>query len=574
MADPFSIAGSTVGVISLGLQVCGLLITYCRSVKDADQDIRSIPNKASGLRVPLKTLRDILEEYEFSDTEAHPWTLGSTAQSDIRDDLNEKDTLRDMIRDLDEIQMNLHTSLHVYSLRNMSLIPYMVELQKKNFAEVQQLSRTLANNVTRRAEERALGENQDYSSIIVINPNNEFLHAREFFIHVELQGEKASLEGLIQQHQQWYLEEFLVDSGTPVDTTTEQGQTALDILCTVMGPQEERSRRALQDILSEDEDVAVFPEIAKIILREHDSALREALNSGLANVNDTTQSLTLLEISIGWPKGLQILLEAGADISRYLKGPHDPISRAICLPCRNSLNVLLKAGCNIRTYQLYDDYDLCAESPEIVLDIVEGLAARRKRLRDLARCHLPLQQLPSLMPSNTLPDTTAAGLIDDLIARRVAVDSALWVEFPGRSVYHAEYSTKSNPWKLSWKLPYLGVDTMEALYKVGFHDIDATDSSGRTPLMTIPSNSWALVPTIRWFISKGANLFRILPRSHATVFHYLACLLVCGMPVLKSEYNPLSYYIIHAPIQDNCLYQWLCEEFFNPIGKDQSVSSS
>jgi hypothetical protein len=399
--------------------------------------------------------------------------------------------------------------------------------------------------------------------------------------------------------------EFLVDSGTPVDTTTRQGQTALDILCTVMGPQEERSRlvhylkghgsyifdlskvssgrcrRALQDILSEDEDgkpllvlypllmltqikVAVFPEIAKIILREHDSALREALNSGLANVNDTTQSLTLLEISIGWPKDLQILLEAGADISRYLKGPHDPISRAICLPCRNSLNVLLKAGCNIRTYQLYDDYDLCAKSPEIVLDIVEGLAARRKRLRDLVRCHLPLQQLPSLMPSNTLPDTTAAGLIDDLIARRVAVDSALWVEFPGRSVYHAEYSTKSNPWKLSWKLPYLGVDTMEALYKVGFHDIDATDSSGRTPLMTIPSNSWASVPTIRWFISKGANLFRILPRSHATVFHYLACLLVCGMPVLKSEYNPLSYYIIHAPIQDNCVCG-CCSEGYTPL---------
>jgi hypothetical protein len=149
MADPFSIAGSTVGVVSLGLQVCGLLITYYRSVKDADQDIQSISNKSAGLRVPLKTLRDILEEYEFPDPETHPWTIGSTAQSDMRDDLKDKvqvivtaierlkasidkyclstsqgldgrfragykklvyhfrkDTLRDMIRDLDEIQMN------------------------------------------------------------------------------------------------------------------------------------------------------------------------------------------------------------------------------------------------------------------------------------------------------------------------------------------------------------------------------------------------------------------------------------------------------------------------------------
>ncbi|KAL3469151.1 hypothetical protein BJX99DRAFT_265470 [Aspergillus californicus] len=58
MADPFSIAGSTVGVVSLGLQVCNTLVTYCRSVKDADQDIQTIANKAAGLRVPLKTLRD------------------------------------------------------------------------------------------------------------------------------------------------------------------------------------------------------------------------------------------------------------------------------------------------------------------------------------------------------------------------------------------------------------------------------------------------------------------------------------------------------------------------------------
>ncbi|KAI9373041.1 hypothetical protein BJX61DRAFT_505013 [Aspergillus egyptiacus] len=151
MADLFSIAGSTVSVISLGLQVCNMLVSYCRSVRDADQDIQSIANKATGLRVPLKTLRDILEEEEMSDVEAN--SRRPPGKSEITEDMRakveaivaaitrlkmavdkygpaasqgrlragykkimyplRKETLQDMLKELDEIQMNLHTSLHL-----------------------------------------------------------------------------------------------------------------------------------------------------------------------------------------------------------------------------------------------------------------------------------------------------------------------------------------------------------------------------------------------------------------------------------------------------------------------------
>ncbi|KAL3488605.1 hypothetical protein BJX62DRAFT_239957 [Aspergillus germanicus] len=290
MADPFSIAGSTVGVVSL----------------DADQDIQSISNKAAGLRVPLKTLRDILEEYEFSDPETHPWTIGSSAQSDIRDDL--KDKVQVIVAAIERLK----ESINKYG------------------------PSTAQGHGRFRAGYKKLG----------VCGASYFLLSEEIFV--------ANITKLVK---------FLVESGTPVDTTTRSGQTALDILCHAMrfstgnralvkylidrggnfvdmsNMRFKPSRLLLQEALSYDEDKMV-----KIILQQSEPELRAALNSKLVNVNGTIQSLTLLEIIVGWPRGVQILLEAGVDIERYPSVPHDPISQAIRLQCRESLCLLLQAG--------------------------------------------------------------------------------------------------------------------------------------------------------------------------------------------------------------------------------------
>jgi ankyrin repeat domain-containing protein 50 len=56
MTDPFSVAGSAVGVISLGLTVCQGLLDYYGSWKDYSSDIEATFNSLAGLTSTLRLL--------------------------------------------------------------------------------------------------------------------------------------------------------------------------------------------------------------------------------------------------------------------------------------------------------------------------------------------------------------------------------------------------------------------------------------------------------------------------------------------------------------------------------------
>lgn len=60
MGDPFSVTGSAVGVISLGLQVCQGLASYINKYKSADKEIPDLKCKVEGLDLILQGLRDTL----------------------------------------------------------------------------------------------------------------------------------------------------------------------------------------------------------------------------------------------------------------------------------------------------------------------------------------------------------------------------------------------------------------------------------------------------------------------------------------------------------------------------------
>ncbi|CAI7599445.1 unnamed protein product [Penicillium pancosmium] len=62
MSDPFSVAGSAVGVISLGLQVCGKIVNYTQAVRGQNDDIQNLASKAENIRCSLKQLRELIEE--------------------------------------------------------------------------------------------------------------------------------------------------------------------------------------------------------------------------------------------------------------------------------------------------------------------------------------------------------------------------------------------------------------------------------------------------------------------------------------------------------------------------------
>ncbi|KAJ6021249.1 hypothetical protein N7540_006753 [Penicillium herquei] len=72
----------------------------------------------------------------------------------------------------------------------------------------------------------------------------------------------------------------------------------------------------MQYIISKDEDGVSSPIAINIILRESAEELRRALQSKLIGPCDKIKGLPLLDYTIGWPQGIEILLEFGADLSQ------------------------------------------------------------------------------------------------------------------------------------------------------------------------------------------------------------------------------------------------------------------
>jgi hypothetical protein len=71
MADPFSVAGTAVGIISLGIQTCKGIVWYIDTAKDAKE-------KAERLRREVEQLTDILESLENTVTQAGLSSTSST----------------------------------------------------------------------------------------------------------------------------------------------------------------------------------------------------------------------------------------------------------------------------------------------------------------------------------------------------------------------------------------------------------------------------------------------------------------------------------------------------------------
>jgi hypothetical protein len=68
MTDPFSVAGSAVGVVSLGLTVCKELISYVGHVKDRDLEVELISGRMEKLAEYLEQLQAIVNRVDSQTT--------------------------------------------------------------------------------------------------------------------------------------------------------------------------------------------------------------------------------------------------------------------------------------------------------------------------------------------------------------------------------------------------------------------------------------------------------------------------------------------------------------------------
>ncbi|KXG49146.1 uncharacterized protein PGRI_030160 [Penicillium griseofulvum] len=226
---------------------------------------------------------------------------------------------------------------------------------------------------------------------------------------------------------------------------------------------------------------------------------------------------TLLDYAFGWPKGIQILLEAGADTSaRTWRIPYAEDNNNE--DTYHSVKLLIEAGFSCNWF----DIERCQDdgSEKIKSLLINDLVARQQRLWLLAQSCLPAGQLPNLISMDektgkiTILDVHTAEIYARLVKKGISIGTIRqcgnfqnWNNFG--SVHHS---------------PGFSVKTLEELCQVGFRDINQRDSRGLTPLMTtiVPfwrKEMWA--ERMHWLISKGADLDQEVPGTSSTVTHHL-----------------------------------------------------
>ncbi|KGO45164.1 hypothetical protein PEX1_000030 [Penicillium expansum] len=141
MSDPLSIAGTAVGIISLGLQVCGEIVSFCQAWRGFNEDIQNISEKADAARMPLRTLRELIEDFHTTDpaiardlenkarsieqvikrlkTATDRYATGTSNTESFRLQLKKaaypfkKEALREIASDLESVQAMLQTALQM-----------------------------------------------------------------------------------------------------------------------------------------------------------------------------------------------------------------------------------------------------------------------------------------------------------------------------------------------------------------------------------------------------------------------------------------------------------------------------
>ncbi|KAI0552320.1 hypothetical protein F4679DRAFT_592374 [Xylaria curta] len=251
------------------------------------------------------------------------------------------------------------------------------------------------------------------------------------------------------------------------------------------------------------------------------------------DIDDSSDGLSPLCFAIGWPAGIKMLLEEGADPSQAIR---------IAIVCQEvrSLDILLSSNdyflfrpkefketktqnlwkyslpcCSLLEFALVwrlrffanvKEYNL--PSNRIVESVLKAISDSRKGLMHLAIKVFSESQLASFgIVPGSLVDSNAGSMFTKLQQVRAEMPPKL---YPGarKTIYHNARMT---------------MDVADKLWHLGFHEIDETDDRGVTPLMvSMDIFSWSLGHDgLQWYIPRGARL--AFPKlKNKTVVHILA----------------------------------------------------
>lgn len=226
------------------------------------------------------------------------------------------------------------------------------------------------------------------------------------------------------------------------------------------------------------------------------------------------------ELAIGWPTGLQRLLDVGLDAD-------DVFDHFVRMDDVSSTEKILAADqfpSNGNVWHSVFEH-LNDSSPKMVQVVVQTFARRRQALAQLAIRELTEEEVENLGLMNEKPlDAAASAAYQELQKRRVDIPQNListvlhgWSK--RLSIYHA----------LLHLQPYLPTSrTLQSFFTNGFELVDLLDPRGRTPLLQACESFQRgaeiddMASIVGWFLDKGANAEFSCISPYPNVLFYLA----------------------------------------------------
>ena len=298
--------------------------------------------------------------------------------------------------------------------------------------------------------------------------------------------------------------------------------------------------------------------ISLAILRKSEVDLRQALTVSPSSINETNNmGQTALHLAVEWPRGMDLLLQARADVDCKDCFKQSPLAYAIEMSLVEPIRLLALADCSLldaglhtpsgRRAQLLLERAVNIEisahlngrqvtAAEMVVNLlVDMVVDRRQRLYDLANSALSISDLDRLCHDSYLPDESASRLYSTLLRHGTAAPLAL---DPGKdrvTLFHQIWNSSR---------------VAERLWKAGFRDIDGRNSLGLTPLMCSKGyvhrkttyaeiDSWFAYKA--WLLQKGADFYAkqdlTLYCEHVEVENWTERLLMSATALNFAAYN-------------------------------------
>ncbi|KAF5974039.1 hypothetical protein FBULB1_7943 [Fusarium bulbicola] len=601
MSDPLSVAGSAVGIISLGIQVCQGLISYLQSFKSQDQDIQDSLKDVQTVISILYSLKGILPKVDER----------SSGTPAIRRCLAESE---ENLREFQQFALKLrHTKIQIHT--NVDDLGNAFKDQGANVAKLSDQLQVLDNSMAvyyqglkseiSQAQLLAQEFRQEIGGQLALIKTDvgSLMSINERHQEGINQGLMKAFEELKEQNnfQNELIRTALIFRDRPADEKNRQGTTSIQALVSIFKiishvykesspyDQDEDGKshamltlettlditsRLLDEGIDEltleslstsakglietlvstagDENGKVehifeLPPIFRAIFQQSINMLETAIAESPKAATEIMYGLTTIELCVYWPEGLRKLLSTKAiDLLGEIA-----LSIAVQADCVESVDLLFKAGCplyfgNTTAYIFIRASERCMDA------IASNLARRRLDLLSLAEQQKVISH--DLVLSSDIPDYQASYLCSSLDNFGISIPPELRVPSSYSTIYHF-YGTSVYHYPI--------------LFKNGFTNLLSHDLFGLLPTMTLSpfhepywicSHYEKRLDGIDWLESQRimdqtpTDPFNLGLNIQATGWHYLSryCAESYFCPKTRDFYPEKTKDVLGVPVLDNC----------------------